>query len=415
MRWTTRKRTRATGAVLGFLLAGAALFTSSEAAADITVAAPLITRVTSGTDLRLQDLATVSYISKDDCDGKRVFAYPVQIGSASPSDVHVWVSAQTDCSTAANRTMVGTTCVPLGNAFDMNGQVPILASDIVTAVLGSDGCNAASSLAGSTDPVGLTLYFMILPGDSGDAATNDVATFAGTEIDLWGPPAITGMTVAGGDGELIVNLPANPDLNTQGYYIFCYPWTGATAGSSSSSSSSSTSNSSSSSSSSSSGTGGAGTGGAGTGGAGTGGAGTGGAGGMGTASTPCPGGVVVPPADLTLTSPYLCGSRVSSTETLVNVTSVGAMSLQNDFTYFVAVAAYDEVDNLGPVSSPFVCGQTQPVDSFYKAYCTDGGSDCGGCGIGDVGGRGPLWPALGAAVLAAVAVIVRRERARGVR
>jgi hypothetical protein len=78
----------------------------------------------------------------------------------------------------------------------------------------------------------------------------------------------------------------------------------------------------------------------------------------------------------------------------------------------IGIAAYDNVYNLGPLSQ-IQCQTPAPVNSFFPTYCSEGGSGCGGCGSCNVGSRtDPIWPALGAAALAAVGLAVRNDRRR---
>ena len=113
-----------------------------------------------------------------------------------------------------------------------------------------------------------------------------------------------------------------------------------------------------------------------------------------------------------IASPFVCASQVPASAGVVRITALHDGSpLEDGRGYVVAVAAYDEVHNVGPLS-PLLCGSPQPTDTFMKVYCADGGDGCEGCGICNAGARGRLsWPWLGAAALAAAGVVVRGDRA----
>jgi hypothetical protein len=278
------------------------------------------------------------------------------LGGEAATDLQVWVSTNYDCTVAVNRAAVNVPesgCVQLPSNYDASGNFTVYSQDVVRSILGSAVCNTPAP-GGNTGPFAFAIYFMLLPGGAGDAAPGESYNWTQTQIDLWPPPAVTGTTVEGGAAELVVGLPVDTDSTTQGYYIFCYPVE------------------------------------------------DGGAPDAGGSMDTCPGGAAIPAADLTLTSPYVCGSQVRSTVTQANVTSVGTAPLQGDTTYAVAVAAYDEVYNLGPTSTPAVCGEVQPT-----------GSTGSGCGIRQAGaGTDPRWPVLGAAALAALVGLARRDRSR---
>jgi MYXO-CTERM domain-containing protein len=114
-------------------------------------------------------------------------------------------------------------------------------------------------------------------------------------------------------------------------------------------------------------------------------------------------------------SQNICGAQISISQTQAQLTTLNNDTpLMNGTTYIVAIAAYDEVFNLGPLA-PLQCGKPQIIDSYYNTYCADGGPGCmNGCGSCNVGGGGtdPLWPVLGAGALAAVGIMVRRDRRR---
>jgi hypothetical protein len=99
----------------------------------------------------------------------------------------------------------------------------------------------------------------------------------------------------------------------------------------------------------------------------------------------------------------------------LGATSVPISGAVNGTRYVVAVAAYDSVNNIGPLTSS-LCQTPEPTDTFFGAYCRDGGSACPGCGQCAASPSSPLtWPALATAALAALGFGVRRSQRRGAR
>jgi hypothetical protein len=89
---------------------------------------------------------------------------------------------------------------------------------------------------------------------------------------------------------------------------------------------------------------------------------------------------------------------------------IGSGKAVNGTRYVVAVAAYDAVNNIGPLSYS-LCQTPEVTNTFFSTYCRDGGPACPGCGQCTVGPSSSLtWPALGATALAAVGLAMRRSR-----
>jgi hypothetical protein len=433
------------GAALAILL-GSATAAAQTAASNVTVSPPTINRTPNGgVDLRQTNQTTIDYISYQDCKDDVELDFPVSV-TGSAADLQVWASSIADCTMAAVR---GTPALPPDNCWRIDVPataststgvtVPIKARALVNNVLGVDcdgvplgGASASSSSSSSSGSGGgggsgggsagsdtggqaVVIDFMLLPGGVGDATTENTTAWLQTTIELVGPPPPSPISVGVGDGELIVSLPGNTDLSTQGYYIFCYPdeSSGSGGGSSTSGSSSASGSASASSSAASTGSGMGGTGGAGAGGEGGGGS---AAGSGGSVSTACPSGTLFPGLDLQrpdINSPYVCGLPVPASATAPIITKLGDGGVLLDGQrYVVAVAAYDEVFNLGPVSS-LQCQKPEESATFLDVYCQDGGTACSACDIREIGaGGGATWPVLGAVALAAVGISVRRERRR---
>ncbi len=96
---------------------------------------------------------------------------------------------------------------------------------------------------------------------------------------------------------------------------------------------------------------------------------------------------------------------------LPTVGSKGNISgLENGKAYVVAVAAVDDVGNVGKLSE-LQCATPQPVNSILRAYECSGGLDKSGCGFCSVGGdRSSSTAALVSAGLFVFGFAVRRSR-----
>ncbi|MEP7121832.1 MAG: hypothetical protein ABJE95_13010 [Byssovorax sp.] len=91
-------------------------------------------------------------------------------------------------------------------------------------------------------------------------------------------------------------------------------------------------------------------------------------------------------------------------------------SLVNGKAYVVAMAAYDDVGNVGKLSE-LKCGAPAPVDSILRVYQCTGGFKDSGCGFCSMGGdRGGSFAALVSGGLVVFGLAARRgRRKRGVR
>ncbi len=423
------------------LLAVAVLLTSSEAAATITVTNVNYAQgdAGAGPSYTLRPTTAEYWISFQDCIENNVLQFTV----ASDQAFSVAASASLDCSDGSvTSTTTGTApydlCYPIASSVPNGTVVSVAAHDLVKGTLGIDCMAGVTPTIPSTEtfawPVQITFYFYVPVADAASSdfttwpaantatGTTTTTTTTGTteDIALVGPAPPSPIGLGVGDGVLFVDLPSTAtDANTIGYYMFCYPLDGD-AGTSSGDAGTATSTTSTSTASTSSGS--AGTGGSGTGGAsGLGGAGTGGAGGssvagaggsVATGLNDCPSGTTLP-EPLTYASQNICGTTLVANTSYQLQQINNTTPLMNGTTYIVAVAAYDQVFNLGSPAA-LQCGKPQIVDSFFNTYCAEGGPGCAnGCGSCNVGsGADPLWPALGVSALAAIGIMVRRDRRR---
>ncbi len=439
---------RSTSFVAGcgaLLLAGATLLIGGDAGATISVTQVNVVEGDGGTSGMTRPTNAQYWISYDDCVNNTVLQFTV---ATSDSSISVGASASVDCSDLTAVTVTPTNaygeCYPIASNVANDAIVSVGAHDLVKGVLDID-CQAGQPITipsgeSFTWPVQISFYFYVpvagtTSSDSytwppaststGTTTTTTTAAALTEDIALVGPQPPSPVGLGIGDGVLFASLPSTPtDSNTVGYYIFCYPQdtdggtastdAGSDAGMDAGSDAGMDAGSDAGMDAGSTGTGGAS---AGTGGAsaGTGGAdaGAGGAGGNGTGTQDCPAGTQ--PLDKTpsYNSSYICGSQVAATTTSYPITSINGSPVVNGTPYIVAIAAYDEVWNLGPFA-PLQCGTPQIVDSFFNTYCAEGGPGCvGGCGSCTVGAHtDPVWPVLGVTALAAVGIMVRRDRRR---
>lgn len=441
-------RRMAAGRITGLALAGAALLASAPAAAaNVTINTAQIKGGTKDTK-RLS--AYLYHISHADCvNGDWKINIPVSF-TPGIGALQFWAAETDNCATTAGRSETGN-CKQVYPLSSGTSVYTFTAQQFVGALGITDCTDTSTSTAART----LTLYMLLAGSPETTPGTIDAENYATypVKIDLIGPNAPTGVNVAPGDGILILSLPTSTDTDAQGYYVFANPnptppddatedtcsgGTGGTGGTGGSGGSGTTTGT--------GGTGGmGGTGGTGgTGGAG--GSGTGGAGGAAASSSSsstsstttssttssgsadagadadagdtedggvstCAVGTTLGCVDLvhpSITSKNRYGSQISRSSTEVVI-----KDLKNDKPYVVAIAAYDSVNNIGPLSV-LQCGTPQPTNTFFNQYCADGGAVCaGGCGSCNVGAdRDLAWSGLGAAALAAAGMIARRDRRR---
>jgi hypothetical protein len=103
---------------------------------------------------------------------------------------------------------------------------------------------------------------------------------------------------------------------------------------------------------------------------------------------------------------YLAGEVDSNTATSIQLTG-----LTNGVKYKVAVASLDGSGNVGPLSSPLVCGVAGAVNDFWQTYRDDGGSSAG-CALDSAGGDLQTGSVLGLGMFASAAALMRRRAGR---
>jgi hypothetical protein len=356
-----------------------------------------------------------NYVSFADCEQKQ---YRASFTIVGPGTVNVYATeGSQDCSQTTTTT---TTSTNAGGCFiDTNGccrialnkstanPIVLTGRDLVQALESPPASNSCVDPTNAEQGHTVTVFFIAngaATSSSSSGTTSNASAKWSTTVDLVGPSVPPGLDMGAGDQMLILSLPNVADSDRQGYYVYCNPPIDGAGGppDAGASKSSSSSSSSSSGKSSDAGLGGSdgGTGGdAGTGGT----AGVGGAGGgggttaMAECSTTIPGLTpgVPPPAD----APHCAALGPSVTSTPIG-------DAVNGVQYVVAVAAYDAVNNIGPLSYS-LCQTPEPTNTFWKVYCEDGGDGCPGCTVRPSSSL--AWPGLATAALGAVAFCARRR------
>jgi hypothetical protein len=373
---------RAQGWLLGAAIAFAALFAGARADAQVTVSDPTVHRPTSdgGGPLLTRSPAAQYYISYADCMDDVVLDFPVSV-PASTAGFQVWATSGGDCASQADRLPpVGSAgpspdyCHELASAYPASGVVSITAQKLITTVFGITGCVDTTGQyfnAGHTAPQPLDIYFMLADTGTDPLPPGSYDEWVRTEIDLLGPAAPSPVSVSAADESLIVDLPASTTPGLGGYVLFCNPPANSDEGA-----------------------------------VGTGGAGGGDETDAGSHSTGDVGIPFLDPQHPDLTDPRLQPFVCGSSPIAPSSRSATITGLRSGQSYAVAVAAYDEVDNVGPVSA-IQCGTPD------AAAPGDGSTSGGGCGISAAGAGGDLpWAALAVLSIAAVGAGMRRARSR---
>lgn len=440
--------------------AGATL--PGEQSGNVTIAAPMRSSV-----LRTQ-ATKVQWISHQDCiDNIQLTFNPVVTMLATGKALVAFVSNTVDDCKQNSTRNDPTRChhLPVVSGTESQGSplVTFKAQDL-TELMNVANCGddvADAGTANATAPLSLKIYFMVAPPAEDLVAGNpniNFAIFSDSGIDLWGPPPPTGLMVASGDEALQITFTdgANEASDRLGYYIYVDDGTGkadggasmttTTGGATSTGAGVTTgvgaggSTASSSSTATAGGAGGASS---------TSTTGVGGNGGASTSSSSASsasstssvaatsGGATTTTGSATPSAGVTSGGNTDACNpsTVVGTCTAASLSLvpgatpsdvsldavqtgnvgqvsslKNGKGYVVAMAAYDDVGNIGKLSA-LACGAPAPVDSILRVYKCDGGLTETGCGFCSMGGdRGGSFGALVSAGLVVAGFAARRTR-----
>jgi hypothetical protein len=402
----------------------------------------------------------VNWISRADCLADDVFTFSLSTTFVPGEVLQGWVGPLgADCHFSTARTGTSATCRKVyENASPTQPGMSVQLRDqdlLAAAIAGASSTSSAVTLpatsavceptsAMSTTPVGLAVYFLFITNGSVADVTAVTGDNTGTEMsyDLVGPTAPSAVSAGVGDTLLKVQWGGTSDTTLAGYYVFCVTgsfsqpyvsdagYTCVEAGASDAATDTGAQVTE---------TGPAEDGAAQDAGddvvdagddvvdAGDTEASTTSASALGRQTTQlstgnggCPAGTiavapttcdptgallggVIPSA--TLLSGYLCGQ--ASDPIAVDLTVSG---LVDNKTYAVAVAAYDQLGNVGPLSN-VACQTPQHVLGFYDTYTAEGGTAGGSsfCAVRAPGAKTALMMA-GLLALAAAAFVLRRRR-----
>lgn len=353
-------------------------------------------------------------ISQADCNDPTTFTFAVT-GLTAQKTLSVWASSQGgDCTQQSQRNPGSTqTCYEVMPAFIPTEPPSASIALASSAIVGGSGSGGASGVSGCDDstagdaPRTLVLYFLIdeASGDVTDSVTYDI------DFDLRGPPPPTNLAPSTFDESVLLVKYCSPAGTTDvaGYKLYCDP-SGATGDVSSSADPvcTSTSTSATTSTTTTSGAGGS--------------SGTSGVGGSSTdasvsasssvASSSASGGET----STCTSSAFSAGQAADNLVECATVSGLTAVSAQAPgFTVgtlgAVAIAAFDNVGNLGPLST-VVCGQTEEVTDFFEDYRNSGGTAGDGCYCGVVHGSPSR---IGAAAFMLGLALIALRRVRGAR
>lgn len=441
---------------------------------NITVVAPIRSNTLRTTPTKVQWIS-----HQDCVDNIQLTFNPVVTTPMVGKPLLVFVSNTVDDCLQNSTRNDPTRChhLPVVSGTEVLGSplVTFKAQDL-TELMGITSCGDAvadggTSTTSSTAPLSIKIYFMVAPPAmdlvAGEADVN-FAIFADSGIDLWGPPPPTDLMVESGDEALQINFAdgSNNDSDRLGYYIYIDDGTGTADGGTPVSST--TSGGASTSAAAGAGAGGSTSSTTATGSGGAGGAsatsttGAGGSGGATSSSassstsatssasssssasstSASSAGATTSTGSATMSTGVTSGGNTDACNPSTSVGSCVAASLSlvpgnipSDVTmdtvetgnlgqvsklvngkgYVVAMAAYDDVGNIGKLSD-LACGAPAPVDSILRVYQCKGGLTETGCGFCSMGGdRGGSFGALVSAGLIVFGFAARRSRRRAVR
>jgi hypothetical protein len=324
-------------------------FAASSARAQVVAPGAPSWSAKASSDLQLDQ------INQADCllDGATI-TFDLDITGANSSQVlEVW--SGTGCADKASRDE-NTNCVQVADGDADSGKVQVLVKDILQDAVEGAGkgtgsaetCTPDTSASGTTSRV---LFFLVLdPGTNMSTGTPGQWPFT---FDLVAPPPPTDIVAGPGENSLTLKFTESDEDDLKGYRFYCSDLAGEQA-----------------------------------------------AGGTSTTGS-CSSSVLIEGnSPLGLKS---CGSTSSKLSTSGETDD----SLVNGTNYAVAVAAEDNLGNLG-VLSAVTCGTPQEVTGYFEAYRAAGGEAGGGfCSFGPA--RRPGLP-LAAALALGLAALVRRRK-----
>jgi len=355
----------------------------------------------------------VNLVSRADCEAPAQYTF--HLTDVTPgASLSVWgTGTGADCLQTTSRSGADAQCFlirDIGNITTMTTDVVLSGSDIALVLTGVSGCVDTSGVSTAR---AVKIYF--LENETQGNVPMEQSTTYDMQVDMVGPPPPTAITVGiHSDNAVLVGwTPPGDVMDVAGYVVFC-------GGSSLSTTTSGAGGMSGAGGSTAFGVGGfVGAGGAAVGGAG----GMVGAGGSEGGTSPVTNAVVSAASTSTGSGTSTCSSpdlvpgeipKQSKADACAEVTTAQTTEVEAPATPNVdsayAVASFDKLDNVGPLSE-VVCGKPEPTTDFFEEYRRAGGQAGGGfCNCALVGADSDRPLALVALLLGAVGFGLRRRR-----
>lgn len=295
-------------------------------------------------------------ITLADCLADEVISFPFnEAGLSDDLGIEAWASAGVDCTDPENRRPDVSGCWRV-STFTDDSPIQVRVRDIISQ---QSTPGAATEEVCTNPPAGeipFVLNFLILNGAgvTPEGASGDRwPETREARFDVLGPPPPTNLEVGVGEGSIIINFDPTSADDLNGYRAYCDPPRASSAGSDA---------------------------------------------GADAGSTSCGSSALVP-GEPPPSEDFFCGSSGPQAK------SVDATGLTNFVPHNIAVAAVDEIGNVGPLS-PLTCATPKPVTGFFEAYRAAGGQAGGGfCTFS-------RRPSTGAGLLAALALAGLLHRRR---
>jgi hypothetical protein len=324
-----------------------------------------------------------NWINYQDCreGATDALVFKLAISGGTNQTIETWVSRGGPNCVDANIRLDGVSCMKLNDLSSTSAspQVKTTVAELLSKFPIMDECGETST---SRSPVPLNFFFLVNPEKIG--MTTDYAIWSDGGFDLWGPSPPSKLAILSGDNELDVSFSGNPGdaADLGGYHV--YVDNGELDGSDGLTTTTT----------------------------------SGGTTSSGEHVSNCDSGVVhlsCKPESHTLVSGAIPDEKSyakyqQSGRVLPEAAEGNITNLENYKAYVIAMAAYDKVGNLSPLSD-LVCGVPEEAVIILRANDCAGGLTEQGCGFCSLGGRGGgSWAALASGSLIVVGFAARRRR-----